>query len=227
MKKITTILAVLFFGMFVAVGSAMAVSFDFSGNYAISDTNDSGFADTLTFDSALSAGSGVITLFDPYPDGFISVGDYVVLADLTFDESNFSTGEYYYFSPDLYSDGFQVWDKETNAMLFKADLTVDKLSVVGKTGLINPFFTMNLTNITAGGDYKIGDSTIVDAFLKAPGGSTQITLQFGNSPLPDAGPSSGSYSGKAAPVPEPSTMLFLGTSLLGLLVVSRRKIFKK
>ena len=28
-------------------------------------------------------------------------------------------------------------------------------------------------------------------------------------------------------VPEPSTMLFLGTSLLGLLVVSRRKIFKK
>jgi hypothetical protein len=130
MKKLTTILAVLFLGTFLVVGSAMAVSFSFSGNYTITDTNNpnDNFAETLSFDSPLTLGSGAITEFDPDPDGIISVGDYIVLPDLIFDQDNYESGKYYFFNPTTYTQGFQVYDYNsgTSTLLFSADLNVDK-----------------------------------------------------------------------------------------------------
>jgi hypothetical protein len=230
MKKLTTILTVLVLSTFLMAGSAMAVGFSFSGNYSIENLvadSDPQFFETLIFDSVFTDGSGAISEFDPNPDGLISVGDYVELPNLIFDKNSYVSGEYYDFSPTVYTQAFKVFNSGSpNVLLFSADLTVSQLIISGTTGAINPFFTMNLSNINAGSSYTLGTSTIVDSFLNAPGGKTQITLQFGDKPLPDKGGAKGTYSGTASPVPEPATMMLLGTGIFGLALFGRRK-FKK
>ncbi len=93
------------------------------------------------------------------------------------------------------------------------------------TGAINSSFGLNLTDI----DIKVAGSDILDAFAPpAPGGAVNFTLNVAGSNLAkwiEDGGGQGSYSGSAAPVPEPGTLLLLGAGLLGL--VGFRKRIKK
>lgn len=111
----------------------------------------------------------------------------------------------------------------------KASLRLDPIIIDNTTGTINSIFSINLTDISV----LVSGSDILDAFKNANGAVNftinasknigQIIENIGT-PTP---PKTGSYSASAAPVSEPATMLLLGTSLLGLVAVGRRKFFKK
>jgi hypothetical protein len=234
MKKLL-ILMISILAIFIVAGPALAngIEFGFSGDYTISDQDSDGFSETIMFSSLILPGSnGIITSWTPGADPlFLDAGiEYVSISDLTLDPGNYSSNSWYAFNPTLYPDGFGAYDDD-DTLLFDADLTVQTLQIVGTTALINPFFTLNLSDITVGLGYTMGSSPIIDAFANAPGGAMQITLQFGDENLPfvieSGAGDTGTYSGTAAPIPEPATMLLLGSGLVGLAGLGRKKFLKK
>ncbi len=231
MKKMiskSVLFAVATVGLMAGGALASPISFDFSGSYIMSDSDASGIMDTISFDNAdmswPTPGSGFITSFLPTDDGlFGDIGaEYVVISDLTLDENNL-----FAFDPMEYTDGFQVYDDD-DTLLFSATLTAVELEIFGSGADINSTFGFNLSEITAGGTYNSGDSEIVDSFINAdPGAATTISLQF-RGDLAAAIEGGGadivaSYSGSAAPIPEPATMLLFGTGLVSLAGFSRKK----
>lgn len=217
----------------------------FGGNYSLSDNGGvAGFNETITFFG------GEIYNFTPSTDavfldatdidlGFVGVNssptrETIAIAPLTLDEYSYTPGVSFDFTPTFYAGGFKIFDDGSagGGLLLSADLTVTSLDVVGAAGYINSAFSMNLTNITS--PIASGTSELIDAFtnITIPGGATTISLQFAGN-ISDAitgGTTAYStFSGTAAPVPEPGTVALLGMGLAGLVGTGavRRKKLKK
>jgi len=228
MKKSLKILIFSILTLFFMVGVVSANEFSFVGIYQLWDENTDGFSEKLELDLAQIN----ILTYDPLTDNLFNDpgSEYLELPDLTLDKNSFVSNSSYDFDPNLYAQGFKLFD-DSGILLFSADLTVDSLIVDGSTGYINPAFEMNLTNITADLSYVPGTSVIVDTFLSF-GGGTNVSLQL---PDPDlAGKIENgqtvlsTYSGSAAAaVPEPTTMLLFGIGLLGLGGLGRKKLLKR
>jgi hypothetical protein len=202
---------------------AGAVSFSFAGNFSLVDDDNDGFSELLDFDNPVGNHSGFIHVFDPGGDGLFADAalETVLISALTLDPS-----DPFAFDPTLYANGFAVYDDD-GTLLFEADLTAAELVIDGGTGTINPQFELNLTNITAGGGYVGGSSAIIDAFLAAPGGAANVTLQV---PIPDLGSAiqngdsiASTFSGSATPIPEPASVLLVGAGLAGLARAGRAR----
>lgn len=221
MKKLIMVLGVVV----CLASSASATSLHFIGpSYTISDANRDGFSEQLQL------GKGLISLAEPKTDALFSDPDFetVVFSDFSFDAASFSSGKYYNFSQKTYVDGMKIYDND-QSLLFDADITLDSLIVDQSTGVMNPSFALNLSNITASANYIAGTSELVDMFVAAGVGAANFSLQFPASSLGmkiEQGETfSSTYSGSAAviPTPEPNTLLLLGVGLLGIYGIGRKK----
>jgi hypothetical protein len=218
MKKLLVI--ALGFLLIMPTSQAFAISIDFSGGFFTFSDNP---GDPDTFKETLTFTGGEVDIVDPADTIFTDAGtETVVIAPLILDPSN-----PYHFSPTTYTDGFTILD-DNGDILLQADLEVQEIAIVGGTGVINPSFTVNLTNITS--DLAPGTSSIIDAFLNPGLGAVNFTLNISSGNLgskissgSQGGSINGTFSGSAAPVPEPTTMLLLGSGLVGLRFFSKKR----
>lgn len=106
---------------------------------------------------------------------------------------------------------------------FSADLNWVSIATLGTGGTLNVYGVANLSNIVYSG-------TQVDLLAFANGGITAVTFQFIPGLTIDqlkTEQHSSSYSGTLTSVPEPGTLILLGSGLLGLALTGARKKFRK
>ncbi|MCP4348592.1 MAG: PEP-CTERM sorting domain-containing protein, partial [Desulfobacterales bacterium] len=200
-------------------GGALAVSFDFAGGFALTDTDGDMFAEKLDLNASWF-GKSFIQSADPDGDTALDPGSYVLLSEFTLDKNSYSSGVSYDFADNPYTDGFQVYDSK-GELLLRADITLDPVEIKDGTATVNHAFGMNLTDIEV-----FGSSVILDAFASSSGGSVNFTFNIagpGFASMIENGGGEGSYSGSAAPAPEPGTFLLLGAGLITAVFCGYRK----
>lgn len=221
MKKLMTILLAILMVTFTSV-SVWAVSFDFGGSFKLTDVDNDGFSETLDLDQSI-LGKTFITSMVPGADAVLDAGSYVEFSIFKLDPTSFVSGVSYDFTNNPYVNGFVVRNS-SGTELMNADISLDPVVISGGTASINSGFSMNLTNI----DLLVAGSDILDAFVAPgiPGGALNLTINIASanmiSMIESANGGMGSFSGSAAPVPEPGTILLLGAGLAGLAVVRRK-----
>ncbi|MCP4347238.1 MAG: PEP-CTERM sorting domain-containing protein [Desulfobacterales bacterium] len=220
MKKLLSITLIALLTVVFTAGGALAVSFDFAGGYTVTDTDGDMFAEELDLNASFF-GKSLIQSIDPDGDTALDAGSYVLLSTFTLDKNSYTSGVSYDFANNPYVDGFEVYGSD-DELLLQADITLDPIEIKDSTATINHAFGMNLSNIEV-----FGSSVILDAFAAAPGGSVNFTFNIAGpslaSMIESSGGGEGSYSGSAAPTPEPGTFLLLGAGLIAAAFYGRRK----
>ncbi len=213
--KIPAILLVLFFLVFFAnVSEAAQIMANFEG--IITDV-DTPLAGTFSINQTIS-GSFVYDTSVPFADFGNSRSYYTAIVDINFTVGG-QTGSR--IGPELITidntdtlDSLNVYGRPTNAM-------------PGIAGFEGRFFGITLVDSTG--------SAFDNLDLPTELSSLEFTLRLWQwnfaIPKPEGGETwyqiRGNLSSLNAPIPEPSTMLLLGSGLLGLAGYGRKKYFKK
>ncbi len=158
-----------------------------------------------------------------YGDFFVSTNGWNPYGTAPYMADNHANGEFWEYVFDVQSGGlYNITNAQSNILL--AENTMPSTGYVFRTGQETAINTNELTayRTTEGGTYD--------------GSYYSFLIDFGdlNWDLSDLGFHWASATcandvieGSAAPVPEPATMLLLGTGLIGLAGFSRKKIKKK
>jgi len=211
MRKFSTICLMSLLAVFLVAGSAMAVPFDSLG-WVNPNFNDTWDSDTLT-------GTAQYSFYITEPTAIFATGHGVNKLSLAFendifDVSELTEGSFEVIAPpnwgvEVSSLGNNVWSISTAGTLVTT--LNDPLILQVEYTLLS----VDRFSFGSGSDWAWNESQGTGPWAQA------YTLDTTD------GDSIDGSGGSTAPIPEPATMLLLGSGLIGLAGVGRKKYLKK